>query len=618
MDFVLTKGIDACARADQAFAKRTDRSRSSLISQSFGRIYVLAAAHHGEFCGGADSFCFFDGQFSDREHFFHSVRPANSSLMDTVVRAFTTGEFPSNGVFCIGRTTGTEQIEICTDWLNQYPVYIWKDRESFAVANNLAMLMEVVPNLGRSIWASAENLVTGGTLSGSHVEGVERVPFGYMLRLGETLELMKRPDHEPIEHLSYSQVLETARAEIERHLGAALQAAGDPDINIVTDITGGSDSRCVLSFLIASGSKLPITGRSLTQYPSPDANIAGLMMERFAIPVARCPVVGFSTEKAVRINASLSGGGRDSGTAGYPVLLDNLFHFKGTYGELGGATPGLDYVAAAAEADDYSHAKAVDIFIGRRRSAHALDLITSDALEIIKHRHVGALRNLEQKGYGREQLIAELYLINRCRTHFGLASFVSNKAAIFPDILANRWLVEARRKLPAKLHTKNKVIFDLIVATTGHDMAFMPMADKKWSEIVVPAERGPALKAMQVINNGSDNLSKLSGPLYAAERIADPAPLASSYLKTPPARTASPVSAQALHIGPYQAILKELIVNVDASNEIWKVYDRNGIEAAVKKAPENFGTNGVEINAMGIVAAGMFWKLGLGLQPTVH
>jgi hypothetical protein len=123
---------------------------------------------------------------------------------------------------------------------------------------------------------------------------------------------------------------------------------------------------------------------------------------------------------------------------------------------------------------------------------------------------------------------------------------------------------------------------------------------------------------MQVVNSGSDNLSKLSGALYSPERVPDPAPLESSFLKTPPPRTSSPASAQALHIGPYQAILKELLCNIDASNDIWKVYDRNGIESTIQKPPESFGTNGVEINAMGIAAAGMFWKLGLGLQPAVN
>ena len=180
------------------------------------------------------------------------------------------------------------------------------------------------------------------------------------------------------------------------------------------------------------------------------------------------------------MNAGICGGARDVCFGAQCAALTNFVHFRGLFGELGGATPGVDYITEAGGSPE----AAVNLLLARRNRARAYELLTREAVEEIRARLVAHYSELCAQ-YPLDHVNAEFYLRTRCRTHFGMLAYLDNRSRICPDPLANRWIVEARRLLPGNLHTKNKVIFDLMRQNRS-DLLFLPMAGSKWAEEIVP------------------------------------------------------------------------------------------------------------------------------------
>jgi hypothetical protein len=274
-------------------------------------------------------------------------------------------------------------------------------------------------------------------------------------------------------------------------------------------------------------------------------------------------------------------------------------------------------VAAAAEGAKYSHGRAVDIFLKRRRMVGAIDLATTEAVQWVRDRFAHFIGAIEEQGYPREQTIAEVYLRTRCRTHFGLASFLENKSYILPSPLANRWLVEARRLLPADLHRNNKVILDLILRNDQPGLAFLPMAKRRWSEYVVPPAYRNSWVNMQSVDFGSAPISGIIGRLYRSVVIPDPRSADRPMLAKAGQGLPRPHLVQSRNIAPFQELLRFFLDNLDSRNEVWRVFDRNSISLYLRRKQDEFRPNGIDTTAMGIALSGIAWSAGFGIPPQV-
>ena len=541
-----------------------------------------------KFKGDGETALIFDGQASSNGHFAHAL--LNNEYIEST----------DSGVFCFGRVprTGTAIFE--TDALGQYPLYFLDTAVGYAVSNNILLLKRALEANGikptPSFWPAAENMVFGGVLGGeTHYAEIKRIPYGVYLEAAAELRLRPVAPSEPVSR--YEDAIRRARHSIAAHI-ASVPAQ---DFS-VADVTGGGDSRLVLSFLLES--QREFAGRCLTQYPHPDGNVAGLLLESFRIPVGPYPVPQSPIEASIRLNAGICGGARDVGFGAPRAALTNFVHFRGLFGELGGATPGVDYITEA----DGSPEEAVNLLLARRNTARAYELLTREAVEEVRGRLVEHYSDLCAQ-YPLDHVNAEFYLRTRCRTHFGLLAYLDNRSRICPDPLANRWIVEARRLLPGRLHTKNKVIFDLM-RQNRPDLLYLPMAGNKWAEEIVPEPESSSWHEMQVITAASSQLSEMRGPL--AKSIGTPGIRVDPVLPAAPAPSAR-VYPHDIYIEPFKIALRFVLDNLQPGHDFWTGFDRPSVEAYIQKPVEDFAKSGIDTHAMGILAASAMSALDLGV-----
>lgn len=621
MEFLVTGGHDLHPSCVEVLSASFVDSVSTPTFTRFGPISMVAT---GAPVGDRTAYLF-DGELAADGRFFHPlVEGSGDHLRQVAEKALDSGTSAiDGGVFCLGRVSAAG-LEMIVDPLNQYPLYWTRGGAGWAVSNNVLLLARALEYLGlpcdRSLEPCVEYMLLGGfTGTKTHVRQINTLPAGTRISAGHVLRLPEERD-ESLDVRDYETALEQARTSIFRHLEAAATTIDRPR-TVVADVTGGIDSRCVLSFARRSSLAGELTGRCITRVPNPDARVAGHLMTRFGIPVARFPMVdtvpaGFVDELAVRHNAALWGGGRDVAAPVAPVAFADVMHLKGSYGELGGGTRGLDYVVEATRLGGYTHRRAVGILAERRRRARALDLLTPAALDHAEKLAAHALGELEAAGYPREDLKAEMYLRSRSRAHFGLYSTIENKNRLLPDLFANRWMVAARRSLDRRLYSQDQVVFDLIVQNDP-ELAFAPMADKVWSEDVVPADMIPRLRDMQAVTRESTDFAAIEGPLFTSVRVGGHGVQNFAPLTRGAPQVESTLTPLHRSISSYQEVLRYLLDAVPTQHAVWDWFDRAMVGQYVGQEVSDFASHGVDVQSMGRAAAGIIWQLREEVAPHV-
>jgi hypothetical protein len=470
-----------------------------------------------------DSFYLFDGQFSASERFFHTLIKSPTSELRRHIDALLDDDHADEeidaGLFVAGRID-ERRLVLSTDPLSQYPVYYFRSRERFIISNVLRQVAAVLASSGLSVTPSLlpclEGTVLGGVLGDStHIVDIKRLPYEHVIVADPHLRFRRRRTSSRA--LSYEETITFGRSALARHVRAVAAAVAEPRL-IATDLTGGSHSRLVLSLLLDSPLRTEIKACCFARYPHADANVAALLMSKYNLPIANLPLVveadcGASPQnigrRVVEANAAFSGGGRQLRPPLATVAFQNFVHFTGSFGEIGGATPAVDFISAT-EREGYSAARAVDVMLARRRSG-PLQFVTKEGIDVVRRNAIAALTTLEEEGVPREQLPAEFYLRGRCRSHFGLPNYLDNKGKITPDPLASAWLVEARRMLPRRLHYKNKVVLDLILRGSSKELAFIPMAEKVWDPSVVPSAELESFRQITPVTACTPPLSSHTG-----------------------------------------------------------------------------------------------------------
>ena len=173
----------------------------------------------------------------------------------------------------------------------------------------------------------------------------------------------------------------------------------------------------------------------------------------------------------------------------------------------------------------------------------------------------------------------------------------------------------ARRLLPPELHTKNKLLFDLICKNGGAALAFAPMAWKRWDRSIVPEELQNAWLAMKVVTATDECLGQHSGALMQPLNLAASWPREPILPSEPFERTVFPFQR---FIKPYQAMLRHLLDEYDTNSEFWRFYDRAAVRHLVIKPVEEFHPLGFDTKAMGIALAGILWMLRLDMCPRIR
>jgi hypothetical protein len=644
VEFVAAHGFSLASAVDSLTDASIAWSAGGFRLQKFGGIELFAsdplrlnAAAMSQPEPDRAAFYLFDGQFSAGTHYFHTLLKAPAGALrrriDTLLRDEHGGDDINAGQFVVGRIQDG-RLELLTDSLSQYPVYYFRSGERFVISNVLRQIAAVLSASGLpttpSLLPCLEGTVFGGVLADStHFAEIKRLPFGHGIIADPYLQLrrLKSTDRE----LSYEETIGRARSALAQHVRAVADAVAAPRL-IAADITGGGDSRLVLSLLLDSPLRGEIRGRCFTRYPHPDANVAGALMTAYNLPVAEFPVVvdedpRFWQQRRMRreieANAALTGGARLIAGTLSTIAFPNFVHFTGLFGELGGATVTGDFVGEA-EQLGYSAARAVDLRFAERRRIGALDLISEEGLAIVRNNAIAALTELEEEGITREHLQAELYLRSRCRTHFGLVSWLANQSKIAPEPLACPWLVEARRLLPRRLYRRQKVILDLILAGGCKDLALVPMASKIWHESIVPPAELETLGRVEPVTAATPPLSPLTGSLMGARTFVSDStrqlmldPVVRKEIQARGSNRSPSGGGQTRFgneraIESSQALMREALDRIPARDDIWSLLNRDEAIRYAHQAKEEFQSS-VDVGALSQVISGISWMLD---QPT--
>lgn len=617
MDFIVEFGLDLPFILQDLENVRVGARafKPALIKNKLGRFSCIATSDN--FNDKEEMFTF-DGQVSVGGNFFHtlSVPPSHEQLVDIVPELIRSKRFDATGIYTCA-TVEKNSAVFRSDILSAAPLYYYLENGNWAISNRIGLLARALEQgripLTRTIDPSIQNIVFGTTFNGiSPFREIKVLEFNKMIVVEDTaLQLVDLDAYDPIPH-TYDECIENGRKSILSYVESVKSAR--QDWHSTTDVTGGADSRCVLAFLLNSSFSRNLYGRCITKTPHPDAVVANNIMRKYGIAFGRHPIVTYkkstlTDEIAVRMNAELTGGGRDSGAPVPSVGLENFLHFKGSYGEIGGATPGVDYAEQATHLGEVDIDRMLDLWIERRRKVGALELLTDGAIDNARsaaRREIVATLDCHIQ---RDQLQSELYLRTRARTHFGLSSHFDQYSKTTIEPLANFWLVAAKRKASNIQINANKIIFDLTYANNP-ELTMEPFANKSWSKSVLP----DCLKSVAPVT-GSECEAGLSSykPIHINGEIPDGfEPLSQGKVGGDRSRFATAGSTAS-----YQALLQSLLDRLDANNNVWDTFDHEAFKLFSDRALEDFSSHGIDTNVMGVATAGVLSVLGETCRPRI-
>lgn len=541
--------------------------------------------------------------------------PQDHSLISVAREIISSGGLTAYGP-CVAAVLDMDGVIVVNDQLGQLPVYHYSNGRKWLISNRIQMLDMALRLSGespsRNMLPSIHNLVFGSVYGNiTYVSGVGRLPYGCRYVGTKQLRIIRNPARDT-KGITYEECIENAYLHIHKQLEAISRNAS-PSYSVV-DITGGADSRCVLSFLMNSPLRGRLRGRCITRSPNPDAVVAGNLMSKYGVPVSQYPIIlqgggRFQSEISTRMNAAISGGGKDPGAPIPSAAMPWLHHYRGGYGEIGGASPGADYVAAAITDDNFDPVRMSQLWIDRRMQAGSLDLVTREGIELARQALLAEVHSLLDQGMRVDQLLSELYLRTRSRSHFGIQSYCDSLWRTSPDLLNNVWILEARRRLPSSLHFKNKVIFDLIFKNNPQ-LAMEPMANKSWHKSVLPTGVLP-------VEPASIDPDRSAVSLYEAKIFQ----LGLPYRFAPVSAGGTPGDsskfALSSHTASFQALLSYFLDFFSSNHEAWLLFDRGTCSEYTRREFSDFSTNGQDTNAMGILASGLCAFAELEITPRI-
>lgn len=525
MDFVIARGFALPLASVFTHATWAIDAAPGFVCE--GEV-VVATSHAPLRCGGAT--LVFDGHAFDRDLFVHRAAGRPGDVAALIGRDLS----DLGGAFCLVTVTAVEDgpptITVVTDALGMYPLYVWRGPDgAYVLSNSAHAVAAVLTHNGRpparSFLPCLANLTFNGPVGGPFLyEGVDRLPHGTAVSFEAGRLVLSRP-----EAFRYREDGETYQASIEAacaQMRGALEAllARWPFASVVMDLTGGADSRAMLGLMLSMGLRRRFGIRNIMHRPHPDAHVAALLADRYDLAVGEsilplpAPAATAAFE-AFGLDAFLHGGARDGGSA-FPsdVFLDDYIHLTGFYGGgLGGKTGAV--MTLRGPVLRMSVPQRVDHLLARRRRVGQLDFVTDAGVERMREGIIAFYEGLLEQGARPDTLEAEAYLAGRCRTHFGLASVQANRRRIQPDLLGNPWLVRARRALSPSLAAHNKVVFDILRHFGGAELAFAPMAERRWDRSLVADEDLAAFEEMIAVGRDTPSLSDRTERLMKARYL---------------------------------------------------------------------------------------------------
>ncbi len=382
------------------------------------------------------------------------------------------------------RPDGSGTIE--ADPLGTYPIFYYESDDLLIVSNSSKLLSDVAQRMGVKLKRSAKAysyFITIGACAGntSAYDDVKLLPIGSKIKIdssgsvrvveGSISEIMYSSD-------SFENLLDEAEHEIRENIKAIARIS--TDIRHRCDLTGGMDSRLVVSAILKEGMSERFEFLTNGSYPNSDANVAALVRETFSLrnaadrapamptePVVRDPIEAIlvSLERAnglMEMNFNLSGRGTD------------YFSLSGGQGELFRTFWSNDRATASIPR------------LERRISERGQPFLSRHGRRTLKNELQNDVDRMVAQGVRHEDLGDAFYLASRNRYHFGIAWATSSKR-FHP--LYSPAAIRAATRLAREERKINRIGFELM-GRWSPELRALPFADKSWSSRLM--ENAPA------------------------------------------------------------------------------------------------------------------------------
>lgn len=386
----------------------------------------------------------------------------------------------------------TSEVSFFNDSLSLYPVYFFEN-ERFVALSNMPIWMEsVLLDLGVSV--ARDGHLAGYDLAiGTGAFGVtgwsefHLIPFGTAISLTQKkLSINEcRPLKRFFTDLPFEKLAKNAESELKENINAIAKSYYK---NKVVDITGGMDSRLVLSIIFSLNFKDSFIYNTNGEYPVPDANCALSIMEKFGLTrvkfdcdyqqsVATQPIATF--KKYIY----QSQGARFIYDRAFETNCKQAGLIKVGGGLAGGFKSTYSLRLSDQHQGDPSLVQAVDAMFLPSAKYLAKDLVAS----IRKNLEKQFVVLHEQYGLSYKAAMDFFYVLSRNRYFIGVGEMPSS--AIRPKVhaLYSESLIKAAFKLTDSERKSGKLHY-VLMKSLSPALFKLPFSDQSWDTEILSSE----------------------------------------------------------------------------------------------------------------------------------
>lgn len=573
----------------------------------------------------------FDGHVFYKNTFLHTLLDIKTKQVEEVFDALENKAMNDvSGVFCTAKIDlKTKGFRLYCDPLSQYPIASWESGNSYVVSNNVLLIEKFLQfhgyKLQRDPLCMLRNAIA--VLNVSLTSPYKEISFqpprtalhggtGLTRRELFTWQYLCSPS------ATYDECLEAAAERLKDKCNALIGSM--PGHYIMSDLTGGMDSRMVFAALLASGNSDVIEFWCNTRYPHPDANIADHIIDRYKLRQGTTLLNGvnedFTIEQSISRGLFRNRGARYKDWSGLGQgYFPKMVRLNGCFGEIGRSNVLSNVFKEIGRSDVPSN-----IFKKFGRSSFGLKNFSKKTIQHLQN--VGSLELITEKGkheiadpiqdmvvqmsdmgIPQDSMSDMLYLEGRGRYHFGHYFACNNGLFISPCLIYDLNLVWANAHLSSEERFSGKAQFDLIRMLGGDELVEVPLADKRWAESIIPSNMKQKLKNVESITRHSPALS--AGKNTMSWRLGWKRDKATVVKHNPPPAFAKGRSAAWANLPEYQALASKLLEQTDGSEAIFEYVDRGKLRAITKTDPATIQKEWT-VWALQVVVAGIMWDLG--------
>lgn len=498
MEFLIASGTgydkSLLENIKSAFHDSSRRACNTLLESSIlgGSGVLLRSYFDGEFV--ENSLQAFDGCAVNEGEVYTSAAPPKFSY-----RCSDSFFDNARGMFC--RVVGSDaedKIFIERDILGVYPVWHASYRNISFASNNIYCIADIIKRLGgkanRNSFYSASEIALENALWGeSAFEGV------YLLGVHEKISFNSQGasiiSFQPWyyqSNFSYESLLEKACEDIRENLRAV---ANSRYSHKVSDLTGGYDSRMILSGIVGQGLQDSFSFFT-SGVNTGDSSAASFLRNKYRLKKTLYDTTGSLGDMVDRVRRSLSASYGQHSMADYANYMPDVIECNGTMGELFRQFYSLP--------SEISPIDSIKSYYSSR-----LSILPVGAFERVMQGYEEFFENKRKQGFSVDESFYHLYLEQRNQQFVGISMRAKSNVQSIALPLYSPAGAAAALALSSKERKDLRLVYD-ITKKLHHDLVFPPLENRVWP--CFDKEDEPLLSKVTPFVNGCKDYEDVMAP----------------------------------------------------------------------------------------------------------